>query len=89
MGMGGVRGSSSMGPVLGLRVPGKTMVPDAEMEGKKGRSRYAASSGSIRGKPGWRLWTELKPRSWGQCGALFVSTQHTSHLVVFLGALSC
>lgn len=32
MGMGGVKGSS-MGPVLGLRVPGKMVVPDAEMEG--------------------------------------------------------
>lgn len=33
MGVGGVRGSS-MGPVLKLRVPGKRMVPDAEMDGK-------------------------------------------------------
>ena len=32
---------------------------------------------------------ELKPRSWGQGSVLFVSTQHTSHPVSFLGALSC
>lgn len=33
MQMGGVRGSS-MGPVLGLRVLERMMVPDGEMEGK-------------------------------------------------------
>lgn len=32
---------------------------------------------------------ELKPRSWGQDSALCASTQHTSHPVAFLGALSC
>lgn len=46
--MGGVGRGSSLGLALGLRAPGRRMVPEARDGGKRARSRFVLSPGNIR-----------------------------------------